>query len=66
MNHEAGLIERWVRRWFVMSLVTSRYTGSPESAFDEDIRQLRTIGPEALLEHAVAMLMSGVTIFRHF
>ena len=58
MKHEAGLIERWVRRWFVMSIVTSRYTGSPESAFDEDIRNLKTIGAEALLKNAEAMLLT--------
>ena len=58
MKYEAGLIERWVRRWFVMSIVTSRYTGSPESAFDEDIRQLKALGPEALLSNAEAMLMT--------
>jgi hypothetical protein len=57
-KQEAGLIERWVRRWFVMSLITSRYTGSPESAFDEDIRNLKTLGPELLLKNAEAMLMT--------
>jgi hypothetical protein len=31
-------IERWVRRWFVMSLLTGRYSGSPESKFDKDIK----------------------------
>lgn len=56
MKVESGLIERWVRRWFVLSLVTSRYTGSPESAFDEDIRNLKEQGPQALLENAEAML----------
>jgi hypothetical protein len=57
-KQEAGLIERWVRRWFVMSLITSRYTGSPESAFDEDIRNLKSLGPELLLKNAEAMLMT--------
>lgn len=33
-------IETLVRRWFVMSILTGRYTGSPETAFDEDIRNL--------------------------
>lgn len=32
-------IERQVRRWFVMSVLTGRYSGSPETAFDQDIRQ---------------------------
>lgn len=36
----AGEIERYVRKWFVMSVLTGRYSGSPESAFDYDIRQV--------------------------
>ncbi|MGY1489336.1 GmrSD restriction endonuclease domain-containing protein [Methylobacillus pratensis] len=31
-------IEGWIRRWFVMSLLTGRYSGSPESRFDKDIK----------------------------
>lgn len=31
-------IESWVRRWFVMSLLTGRYSGSPESRYDKDIK----------------------------
>lgn len=33
-------IESWVRRWFVMSLLTGRYSGSPESMFDKDIKDI--------------------------
>lgn len=33
-------IEMLVRRWFVMSVLTGRYTGSPESAFGLDIRNI--------------------------
>jgi hypothetical protein len=33
-------IESWVRRWFVMSILTGRYSSSPESWFDYDIRQI--------------------------
>lgn len=33
-------IARLVSRWFVFSVVTSRYGGSPESTFDYDIRQM--------------------------
>jgi len=36
----AGDIQRWVTRWFVMSVLTGRYSGSSESAIDEDIRQI--------------------------
>jgi len=34
------LIEKQIRRWVVMSILTQRYTSSPESAFDYDIRRL--------------------------
>ncbi len=47
-------IESAVRRWFVMSTLTGRYSGSPETAFDFDIRQLHERGfsvyGEALFE----------------
>lgn len=33
-------IESWVRRWFVMSLLTGRYSGSFESRFDKDIKEV--------------------------
>ena len=33
-------IEKLVRRWFVMSVLTGRYTGSPETAFGVDIRNI--------------------------
>ena len=37
-----GKIESLVRRWFVMSVLTSRYSGSAETQFDKDIRQIAT------------------------
>lgn len=37
-------IERQVRRWFVMSILTGRYSGSPETTFDQDIRQTHLQG----------------------
>ena len=33
-------IETLVRRWVIMSIITQRYTSSPESQFDFDIRRL--------------------------
>ena len=33
-------IESYVRRWFVYSVLTGRYSGSPESTFDFDIKQI--------------------------
>jgi len=37
---EPGLIEKYVKRWFVMSILTGRATGSFESQFDFDLRQM--------------------------
>ncbi len=37
-------IERTVRRWFVMSVLTGRYSGSPETVIDYDIRQIDQLG----------------------
>lgn len=36
----SNLIERYVARWFVASVLTGRYSGSPESSFDFDIKQI--------------------------
>lgn len=33
-------IESYVRRWLVYSILTGRYSGSPESVFDYDIKQI--------------------------
>ncbi len=40
----AADLERIVRRWYVMSVLRGRYTGSPETAFDLDIRQVAARG----------------------
>ncbi len=43
----AADIESAVRRWFVMSVLTGRYSGSPESTIDFDIRQVHEQGIDA-------------------
>ncbi len=40
LHYPSGLIEKYVKRWFVMSILTGRYSGSPESVFDTDIRRI--------------------------
>jgi hypothetical protein len=40
----AADLERLVRRWYAMSILRGRYTGSPETAFDFDIRQVEARG----------------------
>ena len=39
-NYNPSLIEKFVKRWFVLSLLTGRYSGSPESRFDFDIKNI--------------------------
>ncbi|MBE2254346.1 MAG: DUF262 domain-containing protein [Myxococcus sp.] len=46
-------IERHVRRWFVMSLLTGRYSGSPESTIDYDIRQIHAQGVVAFTDSII-------------
>ncbi len=43
-------IETLVRRWFVMSVLTGRYTGAPETAFGLDVRNIDTQGASAYLD----------------
>lgn len=43
-------IETIVRRWFVMSILTGRYTGSPETAFSVDIGNIHRQGAGRILD----------------
>lgn len=52
-NVPAADLERLVRRWFAMSMLTGRYSGSPESTFDFDIRQIDSHGVEAYAESVI-------------
>lgn len=44
------LIESYVRRWFVYSILTGRYSGSSESTFDFDIKQISQKSFKNILE----------------
>lgn len=44
LNTPNAEIERLVRRWFVFSVLTGRYSSSPESSIDYDIRQIHSQG----------------------
>jgi len=52
LNVNQALIETWVRKWFVLSVLTSRYSGSPESQFDFDIKQF-SVNPEKYLQNTI-------------
>ncbi len=41
-KYNPALIEKYVKRWFIMSILTGRYSSSPESAFDFDIKNIDT------------------------
>ncbi len=47
---DSGRIESLVRRWFVMSILTSRYTSSPETAFGVDVRNINEQGANLYLD----------------
>jgi hypothetical protein len=51
-------IEKLVRRWFVMSMLTGRYGGTPETAFDADIRQIESRGLSSHVEATVKASLS--------
>ena len=42
---EAAKIERLVRKWILFTILTGRYSGSPESNFDYDIRRFMSLDP---------------------
>jgi len=39
-GYPAEQIERYVRRWFVLSILTGRYSAQPETRFEQDIRRI--------------------------
>jgi hypothetical protein len=54
----AAEIERTVRRWYVTALLTGRYSGNPETAFDFDIRQIETHGVLTFTESVIGAELS--------
>ena len=47
------VIESLVRRWYSMSILRGRYSGSPETAFDFDIRQIVSQGLQRYVESVI-------------
>ena len=52
-------LERLVRRWYAMSILSGRYTGSPETAFDVDIRQIEARGLMAYADSVIENELPG-------
>ncbi len=53
-NLPAADLESLVRRWYAMAMLRGRYTGSPETAFDLDIRQVEARGLAAYADAVIA------------
>lgn len=51
-------IKRIVQRWYVLSVLTGRYSSSPESAFAKDLRQISEVGVVKTLENIEAAILS--------
>jgi len=49
LKYPSNEIEVFVRKWFIMSLLTGRYSGSAESVIDADIRTIAQKGVEQTL-----------------
>ena len=43
-------IKRYIQKWFVLSTLTGRYIGSPESQMDRDLRSISAKGFKAFIE----------------
>jgi len=59
LSFNQALIETSVRKWFVLSVLTSRYSGSPESQFDYDIKQMSQ-EPEKYIKNTINAELSDV------
>lgn len=53
-GEDSAIIEKVVRRWIVLTILTGRYSGSPESNFDYDIKRFQANDPMGFLEHTEA------------
>ncbi len=51
---EKTMVPRHVVKWYAMSVLTGRYTTSPESAMDKDLRGIKEKGFVAFLEETLA------------
>jgi len=56
----SGKIESYVRKWYVLSVISGRYSASPESKFDEDIRRIDELGFARYFENVESAEMSEV------
>jgi hypothetical protein len=54
----SNVIERQVRRWFVFSVLTSRYTSGFETQMAQDLANMKRLGAEAFMDDVIASRLS--------
>ena len=59
-NYEAHSIEKYVKKWLVLSLLTGRYSSSPESQFDYDIKSISEKSMEQFLSETEKSELSDI------
>ena len=59
-NEPIGVIQKTVAKWFVMSVLTGRYSSSPESWFDADVRAIAKSGAPQILANIEAAELSDI------
>lgn len=57
LGYNQAIIESLVRKWFVLSVLTSRYSGSAESQFDYDIKKIAE-NPEDYIKNTLEAELS--------
>lgn len=58
IGKEEVFAEKYVQKWLIMSVLTERYSSSPETKIDEDIRKIREKGIDACLQEAEQSYLS--------
>jgi len=46
-------VESLIKKWFVFSILTQRYTTSPESKIEEDLNKIKNIGIEKFIKETI-------------
>lgn len=59
IQKEEVFAEKYVQKWLIMSILTERYSSSPETKIDEDIRKIREKGIETCLQEAEQSYLSS-------
>ncbi len=52
-------IETLVKRWFVFSIITQRYTGSPESKIEDDFNKMKDLGVGEFIKTTIGIYLTN-------